>query len=266
MARVTLADIAREVGCSTATVSYVLNNDPRQKINEKTRMRIIQVSSILGYQKNAFASGLADGKSHSIGLYVGRCGFPLETADKMAFVYQLVKALALNGYRTVLFTDSISMEIQFVDAILCIDFDESDFDAGCKSNFIPVLGVDTHVHEPWTFEISSDFAGIGERFFLKDYVLLCHERNSKRLREEIREANPNVHFVSSFAQLDMLEEALQGKKVIVEGESMYDYLKNKNANFIKYVVDCEKKINKIVTCLKLAIEHAEVENHVFKMS
>ena len=64
----------------------------------------------------------------------------------------------------------------------------------------------------------------------------------------------------------MLEEALQGKKVIVEGESMYDYLKNKNANFIKYVVDCEKKINKIVTCLKLAIEHAEVENHVFKMS
>ena len=38
------------------------------------------------------------------------------------------------------------------------------------------------------------------------------------------------------------------------------------ANFIKYVVDCEKKINKIVTCLKLAIEHAEVENHVFKMS
>ena len=132
--------------------------------------------------------------------------------------------------------------------------------------FIPVLGVDTHVHEPWTFEISSDFAGIGERFFLKDYVLLCHERNSKRLREEIREANPNVHFVSSFAQLDMLEEALQGKKVIVEGESMYDYLKNKNANFIKYVVDCEKKINKIVTCLKLAIEHAEVENHVFKMS
>ena len=184
----------------------------------------------------------------------------------MAFVYQLVKALALNGYRTVLFTDSISMEIQFVDAILCIDFDESDFDAVCKSNFIPVLGVDTHVHEPWTFEISSDFAGIGERFFLKDYVFLCYERNSKRLREEIREANPNVHFVSSFAQLDMLEEALQGKKVIVEGESMYDYLKNKNAGFIKYVVDCEKKINKIVTCLKLAIEHAEAENHVFKMS
>ena len=73
MARVTLADIAREVGCSTATVSYVLNNDPRQKINEKTRMRIIQVSSILGYQKNAFASGLANGKSYSIGLCVGLC-------------------------------------------------------------------------------------------------------------------------------------------------------------------------------------------------
>ena len=48
MAKVRLADIAKEVGCSTATVSYVLNNDQRQKINEETRKKIIQVSSILG--------------------------------------------------------------------------------------------------------------------------------------------------------------------------------------------------------------------------
>lgn len=51
MAKVRLADIAKEVSCSIATVSYVLNNNPRQKINEETRKKIIQVSSILGYQK-----------------------------------------------------------------------------------------------------------------------------------------------------------------------------------------------------------------------
>ena len=81
MAKVRLADIAKEVGCSTATVSYVLNNDPRQKINEETRKKIIQVSSILGYQKNTIANALATGKTNCIGLYIGKNTFPLATSD-----------------------------------------------------------------------------------------------------------------------------------------------------------------------------------------
>ena len=80
-----LADIAKEVGCSTATVSYVLNNDPKQKINEETRRKILQVSSILGYQKNTIANALATGKSNCIGFYIGSSSFPLATTDKFNF-------------------------------------------------------------------------------------------------------------------------------------------------------------------------------------
>jgi DNA-binding LacI/PurR family transcriptional regulator len=48
--RVTSADVAREAGLSRATVSYVLNNDPRQQIPEPTRQRVHDAATRLGYR------------------------------------------------------------------------------------------------------------------------------------------------------------------------------------------------------------------------
>ena len=166
--KIKLADIAKEVGCSTATVSYVLNNDPKQKINEETRRKILQVSSILGYQKNTIANALATGKSNCIGFYIGNSSFALATTDKFNFFSEIVEALALNGYHSILLAGSISEEVPFVDAIICIDFSEENFITVCSNNIIPVIGIDTHVHEPWIFEISSDISDIRERYYIDE--------------------------------------------------------------------------------------------------
>lgn len=266
MAKVRLADIAKEVGCSTATVSYVLNNDPRQKINEETRKKIIQVSSILGYQKNTMANALATGKTNCIGLYIGKSTFPLATSDKINFVSQVVEALALNGYHSIMLAGAISKEVQFVDAIICIDFSEDDFIVVCSNNFIPVIGLDTHVQEPWIFEISSNINNIGEKYYLSDYVLLHYDINSSTIKSEILANNKNTYFISSFVQLEMIQDQLKNKKVIVYGEAMYDYLKASNNNLIKYSINAAKKINKLIACLKLAIEHVDVDTHVYKIN
>ena len=39
--RITRVDVAREAGVCQATVSYVLNNDPRQTIPEETRAKVM---------------------------------------------------------------------------------------------------------------------------------------------------------------------------------------------------------------------------------
>ncbi|WP_411699614.1 LacI family DNA-binding transcriptional regulator [Conyzicola sp.] len=49
MARVTSTDVAREAGLSRATVSYVLNADPRQRIPEPTRQRVLEAAARLEY-------------------------------------------------------------------------------------------------------------------------------------------------------------------------------------------------------------------------
>jgi LacI family transcriptional regulator len=47
--RVTMTDIAREAGCSQATVSFVLNRTAGIKISQQTRERVVKAARSLGY-------------------------------------------------------------------------------------------------------------------------------------------------------------------------------------------------------------------------
>lgn len=53
--RVTMTDIAREAGCSQATVSFVLNRTDGIKISLQTRERVIEAARTLGYAAPSFA-------------------------------------------------------------------------------------------------------------------------------------------------------------------------------------------------------------------
>ncbi|MDX3511816.1 LacI family DNA-binding transcriptional regulator [Streptomyces caniscabiei] len=64
--RVTSADVAREAGVSRATVSYVLNDVPHQKIPEATRQRVWEAAARLGYAPSAAARSLRMGRSEIV--------------------------------------------------------------------------------------------------------------------------------------------------------------------------------------------------------
>jgi len=53
--RVTMTDIAREAGCSQATVSFVLNRTAGIKISQQTRDRVIEAARTLGYAAASLA-------------------------------------------------------------------------------------------------------------------------------------------------------------------------------------------------------------------
>jgi DNA-binding LacI/PurR family transcriptional regulator len=61
--RITGGDVAREAGVSRATVSYVLNDAPNQKIPEETRRRVLDTAARLGYLPSAAATTLRRGRS-----------------------------------------------------------------------------------------------------------------------------------------------------------------------------------------------------------
>lgn len=64
--RVTAADVARSLGLSRATVGFVLNETPGQKISEATRERVIAEAKRLGYRANNAARALASGRSRIV--------------------------------------------------------------------------------------------------------------------------------------------------------------------------------------------------------
>ncbi len=65
---VTIADIARELNITAATVSRALNNHPR--IKESTKQAVREMAIRLNYQPNKIASSLRLGRSNIIGVII----------------------------------------------------------------------------------------------------------------------------------------------------------------------------------------------------
>ncbi|MFF2720395.1 LacI family DNA-binding transcriptional regulator [Streptomyces sp. NPDC058011] len=55
-------DVARVAGVSRATVSFVLNNTPKQTIPEATRRKVLEAAERLGYSPNGPAQALSRGR------------------------------------------------------------------------------------------------------------------------------------------------------------------------------------------------------------
>ncbi len=66
--RITVEEVAREVGLSAMTVSRVLNNQPN--VSEKTRKRVLETTRRLGYTPNQIAKSLVLRKTQTIGVVV----------------------------------------------------------------------------------------------------------------------------------------------------------------------------------------------------
>ncbi|WP_406150777.1 LacI family DNA-binding transcriptional regulator [Streptomyces sp. NBC_01012] len=93
--RVTLNDVAAASGVSRATVSFVLNDDPRQSISGPTRDRVRQAARELGYVPHGVARALREGASRVVVLNIDG---GLEGNYSRSYVRGLDAELAAHGH------------------------------------------------------------------------------------------------------------------------------------------------------------------------
>lgn len=87
--RVTIVDIAKQVGLTHATVSRVLNGRRDNYISEATRTRVREVAKEMGYVPNRAARALVTGRTGVIGLWVGGLtAFQVLVADSVQRVLE----------------------------------------------------------------------------------------------------------------------------------------------------------------------------------
>jgi LacI family transcriptional regulator len=72
---VTIKDVAKEAGVSIATVSYVLNNDPR--IKKETREKVLKAVKKLNYVASGIARSLKKAKTNIIIVFVSNFAGPI---------------------------------------------------------------------------------------------------------------------------------------------------------------------------------------------
>ena len=68
MKRATIKDVARRAAVSTATVSFVLNRNPKEAISETVRARVLEAARALSYHPSAAAAALARRRVRNVAL------------------------------------------------------------------------------------------------------------------------------------------------------------------------------------------------------
>ncbi len=109
-ARIKLADVAREAGVSTASVSRVLNNNTR--VNADIRTRVANAVSRLGYTPNSAARALASQRFRKVGAIVPT----LENPAFASAVEALQQRLSRNGYAVIIASSDYNPELELMQA------------------------------------------------------------------------------------------------------------------------------------------------------
>jgi LacI family transcriptional regulator len=111
---VTIKDIAKSVGVSTATVSHVINET--RFVSEPLKKKVHAVIEELGYQPNRIARSLVMQKTHSIGVIISDILNPFYTA----LVRGLEDATSPLGYNVVLCNtdEDTDKEIDYLKVLL----------------------------------------------------------------------------------------------------------------------------------------------------
>jgi len=117
--RVTMTDIAREAGCSQATVSIVLNRTQGIKISSETQERVLAAARQLGYAAPSFAHLQAPRPQveGTVGFIVDQ----LSTSPEAVVAIEGARAAAWNARNVVLVAQTLSdpdMEPRTIRALL----------------------------------------------------------------------------------------------------------------------------------------------------
>lgn len=169
--RVTVKDVAKEAGVSTATVSYVLNYSETERISHETRLRVFEAVNKLKYVPNVSAKALAGKRSMLIGIIIS-----MEENNKKSKLYQyydlareIQKAVSMQGYDIFFMTaketeqDIMVERRRNLDAVIVMDMKNELLLKIAKLFYVPVVIIDGYVKDPWFCKILTDWKMVFEK-------------------------------------------------------------------------------------------------------
>jgi transcriptional regulator with XRE-family HTH domain len=243
--RVTLKDVAKEAGVSTATVSYVLNYSEKEKISHDTRMKIFDAARRLKYVPNMTARSLASQRSYLVGIIIN-----MEDKNKRSKIYEyydlaneLQRKLHPKGYDVVFLpTKDLEKDIEVsqkrsLDAVFIVDMDEATFKVIAHHFYVPAIFIDGYIEDPIFCKVLSDYEMILEQTkeqFGNHFFVVIEDYHNKRIMDNFYKELPEENiFVNRYDNnmIQFLQEH-QNQKILVIGEMLgmqvENYIDNRN--------------------------------------
>lgn len=254
--KVTLRDIAKAAGVSVATVSYIINNRDDQSISEATRKKVLQMINLYGYKVNFHAKSISSGKTNIVGIYLGHGSFALKRADHFLLIRRLTKALKEKGLSLRVIDNTETAMLDWCDAVICCDAEESFFKTVSEANFCPVIAFDMLFDDQLFCQINSNYEKIKsiatEIFKGTPFTVISSEQRNEGLKKELTSIFENVLFVNSFEDVNLVK----AKNVVALGEMLGQYCKSINKNALSIDICSYEKINKLIECIEITINRS----------
>ncbi|WP_299670384.1 LacI family DNA-binding transcriptional regulator [uncultured Polaribacter sp.] len=181
--KITIKDIANELGITPSAVSKALNNHPR--ISDKTKEAVKGIAQKLNYQPNHLASALRKGKSNLVGVIV-----PRTNSNFFSSVIQNIEeVLNKKGYNIIITqsNESYQKECDSIDTLLYTQVDgiiasmanetvDLEYYEKIKSKGIPLILFDRGEND-----LNVDYIGIDD--YNSSHIIVEHllEQGCKRI-------------------------------------------------------------------------------------
>lgn len=188
----TLKDVAKKCGVSTATVSYVLNNSPRQVL-PATRDRVLKAIAEMGYQPNAYARALKGFRTKVIGVVFPHVTVPLTNVYFGPMLEGILAEATKRRMATLLLTGFTWEETEqgaerefsgICDGFLLIaPRRDSQFAGELSKRGVPLVSVGTQIADRTVSSVDADNR-LGGRLATDHLLGLGHRRIGIVLTEE----------------------------------------------------------------------------------
>lgn len=182
-AMITIAQIAREAGVSTASVSYVLNGRPN-RLTPATRDRILQIARRYDYQPNALVRAIQKKRTHTIAVLLNLLN------SSISFFGEIVVAIQTEsrerGYQVLLgqtgpLQDDTEKQVRIyremrVDGLMMAPNPAAaSYYAGLKKAGLPLVFVDGRIPDIGIPYVHSDDV-LGAKLAVRHLIGLGHRR------------------------------------------------------------------------------------------
>lgn len=268
MKKVTIKDIAREAGVSTATVSYVINNRVDQKISEETKAKVLQIVNLYNYKPTSSAKSLTPSLTRTIAVYVGEFADGLGSYSEWRGLSMLRDGFAKEKYHLILQDKTNIKRLDNVDAIICHGTTVNFFRSIAELNFVPVIAVDLYVNDNLFFQINSNYRKVVDvaeaNFGYDDFTIVMPDGLSPQVRGQLRRA----YQTKAIKDLEHLKEYLLeniDRNIIVYGVELAKIAKLIKEDVVAFPIFTEDKVQTIIQCAKKAITRQDVSQKHFEV-
>ncbi|MFU0799062.1 MAG: HTH lacI-type domain-containing protein [Xylanivirga thermophila] len=211
--RIGIKDVAKEAGVSIATVSYIINKNPKESISQETIDRVNEAIKKLNYVPNLSARSLASNKTNLIGVVIPQTEpgkkFMFNNPFYGEFLSSVEYVARTKGYHVLISgTDANQSYLEVakkrsLDGIIIVGMYDEDFYEDLKKSQIPIVLVDSYCKDHYfhSIQINDRYGG----YIATKYLIEKGHRKIAYITGMLKKGGVNDHRLLGY--IDALKEA-----------------------------------------------------------